>query len=69
MPDLDQNTWKSKLKSEKDFQIIDVRTPEEYEDLRIPNSINIDFYNPGDFMTNLIMFIVEQVLEVQIHVN
>ena len=54
MSDLGQNEWKSKLKSEKDFLIIDVRTPEEYEDLRIPNSINIDFYNPGDFMEKLL---------------
>ena len=53
MSDLDQNTWKSKLESEKDFLIIDVRTPEEYEDLRIPNSINIDFYNPKNFILEL----------------
>ena len=53
MPDLDQNTWKSKLKSEKDFLIIDVRTAEEFEELRIPESINIDFYNPQNFIQEL----------------
>ena len=53
MSDLDQNTWKSKLKSEKDFLIIDVRTAEEFEELRIPESINIDFYNPQNFIQEL----------------
>jgi len=53
MSDLDQNTWRTKLKSETDFQILDVRTPDEYNEIRIPNSINIDFYNSGDFMQKL----------------
>ena len=53
MSDLDQNTWRTKLESETDFQILDVRTPDEYNEIRIPNSINIDFYNSGDFMQKL----------------
>ena len=43
---LDQSTWKNQLLSEKNGLILDVRTPEEFETSRIPNSKNIDFYNP-----------------------
>ena len=53
MSDIDQNKWRSQLESEEDCLIIDVRTPEEFEELRLPNSINIDFYNPQDFMQEL----------------
>jgi len=53
MSDIDQNKWRSQLKSEEDCLIIDVRTSEEFEELRLPNSINIDFYNPQDFMQEL----------------
>jgi rhodanese-related sulfurtransferase len=53
MSDIDQNKWRSQLKSEEDCLIIDVRTSEEFEQLRLPNSINIDFYNPQDFMQEL----------------
>ena len=53
MSDIDQNKWRSQLESEEDCLIIDVRTSEEFEELRLPNSINIDFYNPQDFMQEL----------------
>ena len=53
MSDIDQNKWRSQLKSEEDCLIIDVRTSEEFKELRLPNSINIDFYNPQDFMQEL----------------
>ena len=53
MSDIDQNKWRSQLKSEENCLIIDVRTSEEFEQLRLPNSINIDFYNPQDFMQEL----------------
>ena len=53
MSDLDQNTWKAKLESENDFIILDVRTSEEFEKSRIPNSINIDFYNPHNFIKEI----------------
>tara|TARA_B100001113_G_C20567225_1_gene387334 strand:+ start:141 stop:461 length:321 start_codon:yes stop_codon:yes gene_type:complete len=53
MADLDQNTWKSQLDSESDYILIDVRTAEEFEELRIPGSINIDFYNPQNFIQEL----------------
>ena len=53
MSNIDQNKWRSQLESEEDCLIIDVRTSEEFEELRLPNSINIDFYKPQDFMQEL----------------
>ena len=50
---LDQLTWKKQFLSEKNAVIIDVRTPEEFDISRIPNSINIDFYNPQNFMQEI----------------
>tara|TARA_S200000501_G_C20815556_1_gene740391 strand:- start:787 stop:1095 length:309 start_codon:yes stop_codon:yes gene_type:complete len=51
--DLDQLSWRKKILSEENVFILDVRTSEEFEDSRIPNSINIDFYNPQNFMSEL----------------
>ena len=48
--DLEQDKWKNDLENDLDALILDVRTPEEFEISRIPNSINIDFYNPEIFM-------------------
>ena len=50
---LDQLTWQKQFLSEKNAVIIDVRTPEEFDISRIPNSINIDFYNPQNFMQEI----------------
>ena len=41
---LEQSTWQKQFISERNALILDVRTPEEFEISRIPNSINIDFY-------------------------
>ena len=53
--DLTQGNWEKQLNSELNdgAVIIDVRTPEEFEVSRIPNSINIDFYNPQKFITKI----------------
>jgi len=51
--DIDQNSWKKQTNSEKNAIILDVRTPEEFVISRIPNSINIDFYNPQIFMQEI----------------
>ena len=51
--DLDQIIWKEKLDSESHAIILDVRTPEEFETSRIPNSRNVDFYNPQYFVQEL----------------
>ena len=50
---LDQLTWQKQFLSEKNAAIIDVRTSEEFDVSRIPNSINIDFYNPQNFMQEI----------------
>ena len=50
---LDQSIWEKQFISEKNAVIIDVRTPEEFEISRIPNSKNIDFYNPQNFMQEI----------------
>ena len=50
---LDQSTWISKFQSDENAVILDVRTPEEFETSRIPNSKNIDFYNPQNFMKEI----------------
>ena len=48
--DLEQEIWENKLDSDSNSVTLDVRTPEEFNTSRIPNSINIDFYNPQLFM-------------------
>ena len=48
--DLEQEIWKNKLDSDSNSVTLDVRTPDEFNTSRIPNSINIDFYNPQVFM-------------------
>ena len=50
---LDQSTWISQFQSDENAVILDVRTPEEFETSRIPNSKNIDFYNPQNFMLEI----------------
>ena len=50
---LDQSTWISQFQSDENALILDVRTPEEFETSRIPNSKNIDFYNPQNFMQEI----------------
>tara|TARA_B100001248_G_scaffold102564_1_gene76334 strand:- start:870 stop:1178 length:309 start_codon:yes stop_codon:yes gene_type:complete len=51
--DLDQTSWEKKASKDKKGNILDVRTPEEFKNSRIPNSINIDFYNPQNFMLEI----------------
>ena len=51
--DLEQDKWKIGLENDPASLILDVRTPEEFEVSRIPNSINIDFYNPEIFMKEI----------------
>ena len=51
--DLEQDKWKNGLENDSDALILDVRTPDEFETFRIPNSVNIDFYNPEIFMQEI----------------
>jgi len=50
---LDQSTWLNQFHSDENAIILDVRTPEEFETSRIPNSKNIDFYNPQNFLLEI----------------
>ena len=51
--DLDQSSWEKKALTDKKGIVLDVRTPEEFENSRIPDSKNIDFYNPQNFMQEI----------------
>ena len=51
--DLDQSSWEKQATADKKGTILDVRTPEEFEISRIPDSKNIDFYNPQNFMQGI----------------
>ena len=51
--DLDQDEWVKKCKLLRDSKIIDVRTPQEFQDYRIPDSENIDFYHPQNFVKKI----------------
>ena len=51
--DLDQSSWEKQAVRDKKGTILDVRTLEEFEISRIPDSKNIDFYNPQNFMQEI----------------
>ena len=51
--DLDQGKWLKKYNLTKNSKIIDVRTPQEFQELRIPDSENIDFYDPQNFIKKI----------------
>jgi len=46
---LDSKTFEEKLTTTKDSVLIDVRTFAEFQEVRIPNSILIDIYEPDFF--------------------
>ena len=51
--DLDQSSWEKQALTDQKGIVLDVRTPEVFENSRIPNSKNIDFYNPQNFMLEI----------------
>ena len=51
--DLDQSSWEKQALIDKKGTILDVRTVEEFENSRIPDSKNIDFYNPQNFIQEI----------------
>ena len=51
--DLDQGKWLKKYNLTKNSKIIDVRTPQEFQEFRIPESENIDFYDPQNFIKKI----------------
>ena len=53
MEHLDQDEWASSIKEDSNAVIIDVRTPEEYKEGFIANSINIDIRESQKFMKEI----------------
>ena len=51
--ELDQGKWLKKYNLNKNSKIIDVRTPKEFQEFRIPASENIDFYDPQNFLKKI----------------
>lgn len=49
---IDPNTFSEKLQSASNVQLIDVRTPEEFNSKHLENAVNIDF-NGADFDTEI----------------
>lgn len=47
---LEQETWWANAQKDENAVILDVRTPEEYEQGIIPNAINIDIYKGQGFI-------------------
>jgi rhodanese-related sulfurtransferase len=50
MSNLTQQQWTELLLNDKNAVILDVRTPEEFNNGKIPNSINIDIYKGQGFI-------------------
>lgn len=50
MSNLTQEHWTELLVGDKNAVILDVRTPEEFNSGKIPNSINIDIYKGQGFI-------------------
>lgn len=53
MADLSQAEWSEQLRDDDNAIILDVRTPEEFEDGYIPNSTNIDIYLGQEFIDEI----------------
>lgn len=51
--DLSQEQWVSKQNEVSDNIILDVRTPMEFNEIRIPNSKLLDISSPSDFLEGL----------------
>ena len=50
---LDTQIWKKRLSENSNAICLDVRTLNEYNESRIPNSVNIDIYDPTIFMKKI----------------
>ena len=48
--DLTQEEWSSKLASDNKAYLLDVRTPEEFEEGHVPNATMLDIRQPESFM-------------------
>ena len=53
MADLSQQEWEEQLENDSNAVILVVRTEEEIEEGKIPNSINLDIYKGQEFIEEL----------------
>ncbi len=53
MKNLDQNTWKEKLKASENALILDVRTPKEWSEGIIPGAEKLDIMDTDAFLETL----------------
>jgi rhodanese-related sulfurtransferase len=53
MKDLSQADWKAKLEENNNAIIIDVRSPQEWQEGIIPNAIKIDIMDPQPFIREI----------------
>jgi rhodanese-related sulfurtransferase len=51
--DLSQEEWKHKLENDDNAFLLDVRTPEEFEEGHIPNATLLDIRQAGSFMEGI----------------
>ena len=54
--DLNQSDWSNKSSLKESNVIIDVRTPEEFDDGFIKNAINLNIYESSDFLEKIKSF-------------
>lgn len=50
MKNLDSKTWEKEMIADENAVILDVRTPTEHEEKKIPNSLLINVQEPQNFM-------------------
>lgn len=53
MSDLTQQQWAAQLKTDPTASVVDVRTPQEYQEGFIPHARNIDIYMGSRFIDEL----------------
>ena len=50
---LTQQQWAEQLENDTDAVVLDVRTPEEWEEGIVPNAVMVDFYTGPEFLDAL----------------
>ncbi|MER3318635.1 rhodanese-like domain-containing protein [Flagellimonas lutimaris] len=53
MADLSQEEWEEQMKNDDNAFMLDVRTPQEFEEGYIPGAVNIDIYLGQGFLEEL----------------
>lgn len=53
MADLTQHEWTKRLENDENAIILDVRTKEEVDEGKIPNSLHVDIYKGQDFIDEI----------------